>query len=165
MIDPEILNFLSYDPETGAFHWKQDCGKKKAGTAAGSVSKSSGYLEIRFHGKLYRGHFIAWFFVYGVEVLGLDHRNKRRADNRLSNLRESTNTENSRNTSIKKTNKIDLKGVTKHRDKYRATICVDRQSIHLGLYHSPKNAAVAYDNAALHHFGEFAATNQMLGLI
>jgi hypothetical protein len=31
--------------------------------------------------------------------------------------------------------------------------------IHIGYYHTEHEGAVAYDCAAIHHFGEFAKTN------
>lgn len=46
-----------------------------------------------------------------------------------------------------------------------ASIKVNNRQISLGDYNDPISAARAYDAAAIEHFGEFACTNVMLGLI
>jgi hypothetical protein len=40
-----------------------------------------------------------------------------------------------------------------------------RQTHHIGLYSTPEKAAAAYDEAARLYHGEFARTNEMLGLL
>ena len=44
-----------------------------------------------------------------------------------------------------RTNSTGYKGVTIHRDKFKATINVETEFIHLGLWGSPLEAAKAYD--------------------
>jgi AP2 domain. len=51
------------------------------------------------------------------------------------------------------------KGVQQYGSKFQARIVVNRQKLHLGMYNTAIEAAVAYDNAAREHFGEFAWTN------
>ncbi len=164
MIDPEILDFISYNPETGEFHWKKDRGKKKAGSIAGSPSKQ-GYLEIRFKGIPHYGHILAWFITYGYEPKMIDHRNRIQSDTRLKNLRETCVSDNNKNRPMNKNNATGFKGVAPCRDRYRAHITINKKQLHLGIFDHPKDAAIAYDKAALDHFGEYAATNQMLGLL
>jgi hypothetical protein len=95
----------------------------------------------------------------GVEV---DHINGNRLDNRRENLRLCSRTQNARNKARKSTGAASrFKGVWRNRSclKWQAGIEVDGRRIHLGLYWREIDAALAYDRAALEHFGEFARTN------
>jgi hypothetical protein len=42
---------------------------------------------------------------------------------------------------------------------------VDGRQILIGIFWTPEEAAAAYDDAARLHYGEFARTNEMLGLL
>ena len=99
----------------------------------------------------------------------VDHRNGNGLDNRRSNLRQATNTENARNAKRGKNNTSGFKGVTSHLAprglRWRARITVDRTTIHLGVFDTAEAAARAYDTAALERFGEFAHLNFPQGAI
>ena len=51
------------------------------------------------------------------------------------------------------------KGVSKRNNKWSASIHKDNQKIHLGYFHTAKEAAKAYDTKAKELFGEFANVN------
>jgi len=55
------------------------------------------------------------------------------------------------------------KGVSwvKQTKKWRATVRFQRQLIHLGYFTDEKEAALAYNKAAIKYFGEFARINQL----
>lgn len=93
--------------------------------------------------------------------LDTDHINTDKLDNRRSNLRPCTRTENKQNT-IKRANaETPYKGVAFHQraGKFRAEIVVNSKRIYLGLYLTAEAAARAYDNAASIYFGNFARLN------
>lgn len=96
----------------------------------------------------------------------LDHANGNGLDNRKENLRPATRVENARN-KWKLTNKSGYKGVTRNPNtgRWQAQIKADGRRINLGTYISPQLAALAYDAAARQYFGEFAATNEMIGTL
>ena len=48
---------------------------------------------------------------------------------------------------------------------YRATVRSSRKRINLGAFKTAKEAAEAYDKAAVEMFGDRAVTNRMLGLL
>ena len=94
--------------------------------------------------------------------LQVDHRNRKRLDNRRENLRTATNSQNqyNKNKTKSKTSSI-YKGVTyiKSTGKWRAQIMVSRKNIALGEYDEEIEAAKAYDEGAKKYHGEFARLN------
>jgi hypothetical protein len=96
--------------------------------------------------------------------LHVDHINGNPLDNRRSNLRFATNSENIRNANIPCTNTSGFKGVVfePSRRSYRAIITVDGRKKHLGRFKTAREAGAAYDAAARSFFGDFARTNSSL---
>lgn len=163
----ELIEILDYNPITGLFHWRVDMSSRaKAGKQAGSISKVSGYVEIRIRKILYYGHRLAWFYTHGYWPIAVDHRNLCRSHNRLTNLREATQTQNNRSTSLRRNNSTGFKGVhVLSGGKYCASITYNCEHIHIGVFAEPIDAAEAYDQKAIELYKSFAMTNQMLGLI
>lgn len=91
-----------------------------------------------------------------------DHRNWDGLDNRRRNVRAATPQQNGAN-SRPKTGSSRFKGVHRHAltGKWRAMICCGGRSIHIGLFLSQRDAAVAYNSMAKNKFGRFAALNQV----
>ena len=100
----------------------------------------------------------------------VDHKNGDAFDNRRSNLRVCEQAHNALNQK-RRGNKVHscYKGVTRTTTRcvapWRAAICVGGRRFHLGTFHNERDAAVAYDAAALRLHGEFARTNASLGLL
>ena len=91
----------------------------------------------------------------------IDHKNCDRLDNRKENLRMANQAENSANARRIKETRSGYKGVSFHRGVWDARIGVNYKRIHLGSFHTPEEAAMAYNNAAMRFFGEFARLNQI----
>lgn len=89
-----------------------------------------------------------------------DHRNGDGLDNRRVNLREATRSQNNAN-QRKTRGSSRFKGTCWHKAKKRwlAGIKVFGRRQNLGYYTDEIDAALAYDAAARHLFGEFAALN------
>ena len=92
----------------------------------------------------------------------VDHIDGNRLNNHKNNLRFASHTENSRNR--KKTNKPTssiYKGVSFHKplQKWVAHIRPASKTQHLGYFANEREAAMAYNKAALEHFGNFAKIN------
>lgn len=123
-------------------------------------TSSRGYVRGRANGgKIYLHKYI-------LDTASMvDHINGNRLDNRRKNLRLATAAENAWNQKMKKTNTTGYKGVVFSKGRYVAKIRFKSKQIHLGCYSNPKDAANAYDNAAIVFHKEFALTNTMLGLI
>lgn len=105
------------------------------------------------------------FLMNPPDAMVVDHINRNPADNRKANLRICTQKQNCRNQGLSKHNTSGLKGVSwyKKTSKWRAYIEVDGKRISLGLYFTKKEAADAYDKAALEYYGEFAWLNNYQG--
>jgi hypothetical protein len=82
-----------------------------------------------------------------------DHINGIRKDNRLSNLRNATYTQNKWNSKAKR---IGLKGASFNGWSWCGQIQVGRKNKHLGSFKTEQEAHNAYCKAAGEHFGEFA---------
>ncbi len=144
----QALSGLSYEPETGAI---TDGHRLATGRPM-----PIGYLRISRGGKSYYAHRVAWLLMTGEWPGVVDHVNGDRADNRWSNLRLATPSQNSANARRAGINTTGRKGVTPYRGRFRAQICVCGQRKWLGDFTSIDEAASAYARAATDAFGEFA---------
>lgn len=93
-----------------------------------------------------------------------DHINHNKLDNRKSNLRTVTNSQNKANEPLRANNTSGFKGVTRHTStgKWMARIKIDRRYRYIGLFNDEKSAANAYDMVARNIFGEYAFTNRLI---
>ena len=132
-----LRSILNYDPETGIFTRKVGSANQvKAGDVAGSIN-SGGYLQIKVQSRLYRAHRLAWLYVYGTWPEGqLDHINRNRSDNRISNLREVSNKQNMQNAGKRSDNTSGHPGVSWHkqRAKWQVGIVHNQKRVHLGYF-------------------------------
>ena len=96
----------------------------------------------------------------------VDHINGNGLDNRRSNLRICSQSQNMMNRK-KHTSSSKFKGVSwnKERKRWSSQIKLRGKQTHLGYFNCEKEAAEVYDNSANRMFGEYALTNKMLGLI
>lgn len=150
--EAEILERLSYNPDTGVFTWVKHKYKKKPLSVAGNLDKS-GYVRIHICGKKIAAHRLAWFFVHGEwPKEDVDHINEIKNDNRISNLRLATRSQNCMNRGNKKT-----KGAYFYPNygNYVAKIMKEGVSTHLGYFDTFEEAKAAYDDAAKELHGEF----------
>jgi hypothetical protein len=134
--------------------------------------KYPGYAERKQHigmkdGKQIQKRISMHRFIMGVEdsKVHVDHMNHDTLDNRKSNLRLCTNAENGRNRKIQKGGSSKYKGVCKRRNNrvkaFEASIKFNKKTINLGMFATELEAAIAYNKAALHYFGEFALLNDV----
>ena len=101
------------------------------------------------------------FIMNPPDNMVVDHINRNPLDNRRCNLRICTHTENTRNSGLSSLNTSGFKGVyyVKEMNKYRARLRSIGESISLGYFSNPIDAAIAYDKKAIEIYGEYAFTN------
>jgi len=93
----------------------------------------------------------------------IDHINRNKLDNRKSNLRIGTFSQNMGN-SIGYSKETNYKGINRMPNgHWRARINIGRKTIHLGVGITERDAAKLYNEAAIKHYGEFALTNKIGG--
>lgn len=141
------------------------CGRgsvhEHAGAVAGSLHKD-GYVYTAISGRLYLAHRLAWLWVTGEWPKGqVDHKNGKRSDNRWSNLRDATVTQNRQNTLGQHARKGPYPGVYKHSRNdgtYVAQIKHKGQVRYLGSFACESAARQARIEAERELFGEFAGS-------
>lgn len=84
-----------------------------------------------------------------------DHISGNGLDNRRANLRLATNAENQRNGRTRCDNTSGVKGVCRHRGKWKAYIKANGRRKNLGLFSDIADAAAAYAAASAKLHGEF----------
>jgi hypothetical protein len=151
-----LKQLLDYNPETGEFFWKVVNKRNHPGGCAGGIDNSHGYWRITVDGNRYRAHRLVWLWWFGYfPKEELDHKNRNRSDNRLSNLREATPRQGQANRKAKKGSHSGLKGAFRHGQRWQAAIKQSGKNVHLGTFDTAIAAHEAYCKAAQELHGEF----------
>lgn len=150
----ELRKLLRYDPLTGKLYWLprtpdmfNDCSQtrerrckiwnsKFANKEAFTALENGRNFHGRIFNKAYKAHRVAWAIYTGSWPRDeIDHINHIPHDNRISNLREVSRAQNSKNMPRSKANNSGCTGVSWHKraKKWRARIKFDKE-IHLGLF-------------------------------
>jgi hypothetical protein len=144
-MDAEQLRcLLAFDSKTGVFVWLPRPGiarNDRAGKKAGTLNKA-GYIAILINRKSYLAHRLAWLYVYGVwPDKNIDHIDRDRSNNAISNLRLATQAENQQNVGLRIDNVSGCTGVYLHAyGKYEAYITKNSKRIYLGVYETLSQA-------------------------
>jgi len=150
----EAKALFDYDPDTGVLTWKVSRSNHvKIGDEAGSMH-SMGYRQVNINYKPTTVHRIIWLWYHGeLPPHHIDHINRDKLDNRISNLRLATAQENTRNSKLSKNNKSGVNGVfwSERTGKWIAKIKVDRENIWLGYHKTLLDAAAARLSADIEH--------------
>lgn len=169
-LDRETLQaYLAYDSETGVFTWRPRIvtethhrvfNERHAGERAGTAD-DRGYRHVilRHGGERYliREHRLAFLFMTGAwPVDEVDHRNLDKGDNRWSNLRHASPSQNGGNVLARRRNTSGRKGVNWAAGRWVAKIQAQGVQHHLGRFDDLDEAAAAYQEAAARLHGEFA---------
>ncbi|WP_446027824.1 HNH endonuclease [Lelliottia amnigena] len=157
----DIQKYFCCDTNTGMITRIVDSSTAKAGEIPIHVN-NCGYHLVCVLGRRVGLHRIIWivgngFIPGGMEI---DHINGDKGDNRISNLRLCTPTQNRQNKSKYKNNKSGFKGVyyesaQRVKKPWRARIVVNKKAISLGNFLTKLEASQAYQEAAKKYFGEF----------
>lgn len=122
---------------------------------------TKGYIYGMFQGGTYYAHRLVWVWCTGTDPnpFEVDHIDRNRSNNCYLNLRLVRASEQARNTSTYRNNRLGVKGVRRvvGTQRYEARIRVNGVLIHLGCYSTIQDASAAYNSAAIEHFGDLAS--------
>lgn len=155
-VDQTLLRKLfDYDPSTGVVtRLVCTANRQTVGEQVGAPG-ARGYLQATIHSEKYMLHRLIWMWVYGAwPAHKVDHINRVRSDNRLTNLREVTHAENCHNQSLSTRNWSGFTGAAwdKSRCLWVASIGINGKQLHLGRFLTPELASAAYQAAkAIYH--------------
>lgn len=148
----ELLDTLTYNPDTGAFFWKNKGRGRQLNKEVGSWDMY-GYKTVRLgkqnNNKSYKLHRLAWFYATGEwPKHDIDHLNGIRHDNRMENLRDvprKMNLENQRKIKNRPT-KTGLIGAyfDSRKDMFYSRISHHDKSIYLGSFKTAEEAHNKY---------------------
>ena len=149
--------------EDGNLYWKI---KPSRSTNIGDIAgwnNGGGYKKVRVNKKPEFVHRLIFLYHHGWLPKFVDHEDVDPCNNRISNLRSATRADNARNKSKQQNNTTGYTGVFFRKDsnKFRAIIGMHGKLVHLGTYKTAKEAAFAYNEAAIRLHGEFASLNKL----
>jgi len=148
-----LRELFAYDSYTGLFMRKvatNNKSKASVGIWAPGWINNSGYTNFRIDGVSWLAHRLAWLYVHNELPGGglfIDHKNGVRNDNRISNLRLVTNSENQLNLAA-----INERSISKLRGahwndrlgKYQSEFQRDGKRVYIGLFELAEDAHKAY---------------------
>lgn len=154
---------VRYDPETGHFWWRKPSGNRDMTKPIGN-SNGQGYLRFRVYGFSFSNHRAA-FILMGEDLPDcVDHINRVKWDNRWENLRPADRRKNVVNAAFRSDNTQGYRGVIDHKmcKGWVAQGSDGRgKRVHLGVFTSKEEAALAYNIHAEKTYGPFAEFNQV----
>lgn len=168
----DLRLLLDYEPQTGVLTWKARGSEwfepgeysperqaatwngKNAGKPALVGLNTNGYMRGGLFGRSVRAHRVIWKWMTGEEPEAIDHISGIRTDNRWSNLRAATKTDNARNMCRSKRNTSGVVGVVwlEDRQKWRAEICANSRRRTIGAF-DDKQEAITARRAAERDYG------------
>jgi len=169
-----LRKIVTYEPETGLFRWRDTfaAGKHAArrnkiaepgDVVAGSRNQKLGYIYISIDGSVCLAHRLAWLYVHGElpkKGMVIDHIDRDGFNNRLSNLRVCTESQNRCNSKMHSNNTSGHRGVSWHPQnrEWRAAIWVNGRSFHSKTFKNIQDAIKWREEHAKQLHGEFAST-------
>lgn len=163
----------AYDPDNGILTFRTTVGRK-AGRVTGKATERSGYkcmcVNLPSGRRVIKAHLVAWLLFHNVwpdhEV---DHCDGDKGNNKISNLRRATPGQNRANIRKYKgyggkPTSSQYKGVSwlKRENTWQASIRVNGKLLVLGRFENEVEAAIAYNKAAVKHYGGYAILNEFL---
>ena len=152
----QVLELFEY--RDGNLYWKVKPAKQVAVGAKAGCKNSHGYCVVRVNKVLYGIHRIIFLMHHGHLPEYIDHADNDRLNNRIENLRQATNIQNSYNRGKQSNNRSGFKGVhwKKQIKHWVVEIQVNKTKKYLGIYKDLELAALVAAEARNLYHGSFA---------
>ena len=163
IITQELLKeFVKYDPDTGIFYKIKKKHVRDNTRPLGSVvghKSGDGYIHFAFFGKKRKAHRMAWLYMTGNLPFGvIDHIDGDKTNNKFSNLRDVTQSENLANMH-KIVSRTGFRGVYENiKNGIVVSYLAQYNKKHLGAFKTPEEASARVDSYLLELFGDKAKT-------
>ena len=145
-----------YDAITGVLH------RKKISTSTQGVAgclRNDGYINVKYKGTSYLAHRVVWLIMTGHwPVDKLDHIDGNKTNNRIDNLRECSQAQNTCNKKLGKDNTSGIKGIhwSKACKKWLVQLSIDGKKKYFGVYEDKELAELVAIEARDKYHKEFA---------
>ena len=160
LLDREVYEALNKDQELAALGFLNNLRKHSSGCAVfqKTIKRNDGEgydtLTIYLH-KLVAERFLNHQKSDENNLVGCKNGNK--LDCRLENIEYRSRSVASRKR--KSSSKLGYTGVYRENNRYRAVISVNRKSVHIGMFSTPEEAALAYNAKSRELYGEQGKIN------
>ena len=161
ILDSRVFAELSEDPALRELEFFENLRLHSSGCVVFQKTTKREYPErgyrtktIYLH-KLIAERYLSEFKVGNATLVGTHNGDK--LDCRIENLVYRNRAVASRQR--RTTSKVGYTGVYKEQNRYRAVISQNRRSIHIGMYATPEEAALAYNRKSLELFGSDGKIN------
>ncbi len=159
LLDDDVYEYLTSDPYLVKVDFVNNLRKHSSGCAVFQKTwkkADGGYkTETIYLHKLVAEKFLTKEKSSSNNLVGAKNGNK--LDCRLENLVWRSRSVASRKR--KTSSKCGYTGVYKENNRYRAVISVDRKSVHIGMYDTPEEAALAYNKMSKKLYGDDGKIN------
>ena len=149
---------IAYDKDTGLFKYLKPSNSSTKCWWSGSLSLQ-GYSRLYFEGKTVQAHKVAWLLTYGEIGAGLevDHIDGDRTNNKISNLRLCTRSQNLYNRPNLRGDSRLGKGVSLHKKTglWRVRLNVNKKQLNFGYHKDLELAELVASEAIEKYHKEF----------
>lgn len=155
----QLRKAWDYDASIGAFRWQVHASRKsRKGNLAGSMD-NRGYVHLRYKNKSCLAHRAAWAIVHGKWPKGdIDHIDGDKSNNKISNLREASRSQNLVSKPVQTRSASGKKGVyfDKRYGTFRPYIDIEGARRNLGSFASVEEADAVRRAAEIAQWGAFS---------
>lgn len=130
----DALEFFNY--EDGKLSWKKRLARRTVVGKQISFVENTGYIRVRFKGKLYSVHQLIFLMHHGYIPEYIDHIDGDKLNNRIENLRSATKSENALNKKVRVDSFSGIKNVHWYAplNKWAVKLSVNKKQKHIGYF-------------------------------